>query len=126
MTLRNVPTGRPRKAPHERRDQRLPAPRVTAAERSFVERLAAAAGFDVAEYIRRRALGYKLPTRATRTDALALLELNRVGVNLNQITARFHVTGELGDELQTTLAEIRAAVSALVEATDEPEAGHGS
>lgn len=47
---------RPPKAPAERRDDRLPAPRMTAAELAFVETQAAAAGIGMAEFVRRRVL----------------------------------------------------------------------
>lgn len=101
---------RPKKAPTERRSDRLPAPRVTAFERAFVEASAAAAGIDTAEYIRRRALDYRVTPKRATADELALAELNRVGTNLNQITARFHMTGDLADDMAETLAHIRAAV----------------
>lgn len=102
--------GRPRKAPEERRDERLPAPRVTSDERAFVEAQAAAAGLDLAEFIRRRSLGRRIaPARAVADERL-LLEINRIGVNLNQITARFNATGEAPDGLTDALHEVRAAM----------------
>lgn len=85
-TLRNTKGGRPRMAQDERRDARLPAPRVTAAELAHVEEQARAAGLDVSEYVRRRALGGRVAARRAATDARALDELNRIGVNLNQLT----------------------------------------
>jgi len=40
----------------------------------------------------------------------ALLELNRAGVNLNQIAARVNMTGDLADDFREVLAELRAAI----------------
>ena len=110
--------GRPRKAPDERKDARLPAPRVTSDERAFVEAQALAAGLDVAEFIRRRALGRKIDPARSVADERLLLEINRIGVNLNQLTARANATGELPDGLADTLAEVQAAM--------ERVAAHGS
>lgn len=76
---------RPRKEPDERRDARLPAARLTLDERVFVDAQAAAAGLSTAEYIRRRVLGARVDPAPAAADERLLLELNRVGVNLNQI-----------------------------------------
>ena len=102
--------GRPRKAPEERRDERLPAPRVTSDELGFVVQQANAAGIDMAEFIRRRALGRRVaPARAVADDRL-LLEINRIGVNLNQISRAAHLGKTLEGKLATALDELHAAM----------------
>ena len=102
---------RPPKPPDERRDERLPAPRVTAAELGLVEAQAAAAGLGLAEYVRRRVLGeHVAPARALADDRL-LLELNRVGVNLNQIARALNSDRPEHGDLAATLAELRAVLA---------------
>jgi anion-transporting ArsA/GET3 family ATPase len=76
---------RPRKEPDERRDARLPAARLTLDERVFVDAQAAAAGLSTAEYVRRRVLGVRVDPAPAAADEKLLLELNRIGNNMNQI-----------------------------------------
>lgn len=109
--------GRPKKAPAEQRSERLSGLRLTAAERQLVEVAAGRAGLDVAEFCRRAILGQRVRARAATGTAAALLELNRVGVNLNQIAARVNMTGDLAEDFGVVLSEIRAAVAKV--AADE-------
>lgn len=76
---------RPRKDSDERRDTRLPAVRVTLDERVFVDAQATATGLSSAEYVRRRVLGVRVDPAPAAADERLLLELSRVGNNLNQI-----------------------------------------
>lgn len=101
---------RPKKAPDERRTERLPTSRVTALERAFIDAAAAEAGLDTAEYVRRVVLAHRVEPRKPAADEAAIYELNRIGHNLNQIKIRFHVSGRLPDSMGQTLADIRAAV----------------
>lgn len=103
--------GRPKKAPEERRSARLPAPRLTDAELAFVEAQAAAAGVDMAEFVRRRVLGRRVAPARSVADASLLVELNRVGVNLNQIAARVNMTGDLADDFRAVLDELRETMA---------------
>lgn len=108
--------GRPRKAAAEQRTRNLTI-RFTAAERDFLDNHAEVAGVTVGELIRRRAL--RLPAappkvRGKRSANAALVnELNRIGVNLNQlahaanrgITERSH-WAKLADELSAVLERL--------------------
>lgn len=106
---------RPRKAPEERRDERLPAPRLTSDELAFVEAQATAAGLDMAEYVRRRVLGRKIaPARAVADDRL-ILEINRIGVNLNQISHAAHLGKTLEGKLTAALDEVSAAMKRVAD-----------
>ena len=117
-TLRNTKGGRPRKTEDERRDARLPASRVTAAELAHVEEQARAAGLDVSEYVRRRALGGRIAARRAATDDRALDELNRIGVNLNQLAHAANMGRTLEGKLSETLDQLQRQL--------EKVAGHGS
>ena len=76
---------RPRKSEHEKRTERLAAPRFTLSERVSVEEAADNAGLSVSEYQRQRILSGRTTPRRASADASMLVELNRIGVNLNQI-----------------------------------------
>lgn len=107
--------GRPRKAPEERRDERLPHPRVTTEERAFIEAQAVAVGLDVSEYIRRRALQHRIPPARAVADDRLLLEINRIGVNLNQISKAAHLGKTLEGKLAAALDELHAAMMHLAD-----------
>lgn len=101
---------RPKMAPEERRTARVPFARITDAELAYIEAQAAAAGIDPAEYVRRRVLGRKVaPARAVADERL-IVEINRIGVNLNQIAARLNATGEAPEGLAEALAATTAAL----------------
>ena len=102
--------GRPRKAPDEQRTEWLPRLRATPAEVAFAEDLAVKAGLSLPEFCRRAILGKRIAPRRARAVDAALLELNRAGVNLNQIAARVNMTGDLADDFREVLAELRAAI----------------
>ncbi|MDP4026623.1 plasmid mobilization relaxosome protein MobC [Methylobacterium sp. NEAU 140] len=92
--------GRPTKADADRRTMQLPPVRVTEAEFAAVSRQAAAAGLSVTDYLRQLTLtGRAVPRRGAVDDRL-LVELNRIGVNLNQVARSANagdpVTAELG------------------------------
>lgn len=107
--------GRPKKAPGEQRTERLPGITLTAAERHMVELMAERAGLSVMEFCRRAVLGQRVPQRRTKASDRALIELNRVGVNLNQIAARVNMTGDLAEDYRVVLAELLAAIRQVQE-----------
>lgn len=106
---------RPKKQPDEQRSERLPGIRLTAAERAYVEDMAARAGLDISDFCRRAILGQRVPAPARKMDAAAIVALNRVGVNLNQIAARVNFSGDLADDFRAVLIEVRAAVQKVAD-----------
>ena len=76
---------RPLKEPHERRSAKLPPIRFTEAELADLRLQADRAGLSVTELVRSRAMTGKVTPRRGLADAQLLSELNRIGVNLNQI-----------------------------------------
>ncbi len=105
---------RPKKYPDELRSERLSGLRLTLAERLEIETKAAAVGLPVMEYQRRTALGLRIPRRQI-IDAGLVSALNRLGVNLNQITMAMHQTGQLPPELPALLARIDALLDQAVD-----------
>ncbi len=89
---------RPLKEPHERRSAKLPPIRVTEAELADLQLQAERAGLSLTELVRQRATGGRVTPRRGLADAQLLSELNRIGVNLNQI-ARTLNRGKDGDPL---------------------------
>lgn len=107
---------RPRKQPHEKRDRRFNL-RLTSAELSHLCLQAERAGLHPHEYIRRRVLGHAVvassPVR--KADPALISELNRIGVNLNQLAKatnmgrRFAgIWSDLAAELRRVLVTVAA------------------
>ena len=118
---------RPKKHPEDKRDRRFNL-RFTEAELSHVETQAAIAGLEPHDYLRRRALGYEVPSSATRSADPALvrklnklgLELAAIGNNANQLARDANSgrapqiawegvverIGELGDQASETLEKV--------------------
>ena len=117
--------GRPKTAPPDARRAVVQA-LLTEAEREAVRCAADDSGLTVSAYARRRLLGRPV---APLVDGRAQRELNRIGVNLNQLvraanggTARPDVE-RLVAEARAAVAEVREAVQRLGQATtgDTPE-----
>ena len=106
-------TGRPKKAPHERRSERLSGIRLTTAERVAAEAKAARMGVSLAEFSRRAINGQRMPQPRNRDLDRAIVELNRVGVNLNQIAHAVNSGRGLPHDFPDVLAELRAVLADL-------------
>ena len=104
---------RPKKQDGEKRDE-VARFRVTLAEREYIRAQANAAGLGEAEYLRRRALGYAVPpARSGRSDPALISELNRIGVNVNQLARATHRGSDfvhswqiIGKQLSDVLASV--------------------
>ena len=106
-------------APAERRDAQLPPVRVTAAELDFIARQAAAAGLSVSDYARRRALGRRVAPARSAADDRLLMELNRAGVNLNQIARALNSDRPERAELVDVLADFRRVLALVMAVQDD-------
>ena len=71
--------------PHERRTARLPAVRLTDAELDHVTEQATNAQLSLTDYVRTLALTEEVTPRRTKLESSVLVELNKIGVNLNQV-----------------------------------------
>ena len=113
-------SGRPKKAPDELASERLSGIRCTAAERAFIELQAERAGVTPAEFCRRAALGQRILAARTKAspDARLAAELNRIGVNLNQIAHAANVGRTLSGKLDEALSRLAAVLGRM-----EPESG---
>ncbi len=79
--------------------------RFTLAEQLFLEETAKIYGISVVNYIRRRALKQQLPKfQMTGIDREILIELSRIGNNINQLTRKANETNNCNiDELESML-----------------------
>lgn len=109
--------GRPTKSTDEKRTETARF-RVTVSERADLEAKANAAGLDLSEYCRRRALGYRLPAVRTGADERLLLEVNRIGVNLNQIAKAANLGRSLDGMLTATLIDVQRIMATISEELD--------
>ena len=104
---------RPRKSPVKKRNTQRNL-RFTLEEDQLLRVEAAKAGLSVSEYIRDLALKHRVSAPAARrADPALISELNRIGVNVNQLARAVH-TGrkftqywnEIGSELELILKQI--------------------
>ena len=104
---------RPKKQDGEKRSDTARF-RVTVAEREYIRTQARAAGLPEAEYLRRRALGYAVPpARSNQPNPALISELNRIGVNVNQLARATHRGSDfvhtwqiIGRQLSDALAKV--------------------
>lgn len=111
--------GRPKAAPGEGRVA-VVSVRLTTFERAGVEAKAAQSGLSLSDFCRRAILGHRVTasTEPQQVNTEALVELNRVGVNLNQV-ARVANRGEpLPRSFPETLSAVLAAVERLAAGHD--------
>lgn len=106
---------RPSKEPDERRGEILRT-RFTLAERLHVRQQADAAGLTVAEFVRRRALGLIVQPPPGKADAALVSELNRIGVNVNQLARAQNADREFRGDWQAVEGELRRVIAKVVKA----------
>lgn len=99
---------RPSKKEHERRTAQLPPVRVTIAERHHVQEKADMAGMSVTDFQRTLVLAEKITLPKSRLDAAVLSELNRIGVNINQLTHAQNMGRALPAQIEYALGELVA------------------
>lgn len=74
-------------------------------------------GLDPTEYTRRRVLGYEVPAARGIVDARLLGELNRIGVNLNQVARMLNAGATLPHVVDDILAESRGVLAQVAAAS---------
>lgn len=102
---------RPRKDEHERRTSHLPPVRLTESELVAIGDQARLAGLSVSDFTRQRLLGGSVTPRPALAEARLLSELNRCGVNLNQIAHRLNRGQTLPNNLGNVLAELHRVLN---------------
>lgn len=90
-------TGRPRLIEAERRAYSI-RPGFNQHEFEKLEQRAEAAGLDISEFVRRLALNQQFHALPT-INRQALVELSKIGSNVNQLARVANVTGEVPNEI---------------------------
>jgi hypothetical protein len=88
--------------------------RFTHEESELLRDQARAAGITRSELIRRRALGQRVQPLARRSDASMINELNRIGVNVNQLTRAVHTDRDFVRYWQMIGAKLEAVLEKVV------------
>jgi len=101
---------RPKKAAAEKRSERFNL-RFTLAEIEHVRVQAQRCGLEPHAYARRRVLGHRVAPARGQVDAAVLSELNRIGVNLNQVTRALNAGAEVPTIARDTLAQLQAVLA---------------
>lgn len=101
---------RPRKESTERREEQIKL-RLTMAELEHLRTQAGRAGLSTADYARRRILGHEVTPRAARADAALVSEINRIGVNVNQLARAAHTDPDFTRDWRFVLTELRQVLA---------------
>lgn len=110
--------GRPRLSVDERRSYQVRIG-LTPAQYLKIEQRAESAGLNEVELIRRLAISQQFYT-VPAINRTALVELNKIGVNLNQLTKSANQTSALNVEaIQQIKAEIKNIAKTLVGSDDQ-------
>ncbi len=119
--------GRPRKQPHERRSTSVRTD-LTLAEKVHVQEQATNAGLSEAAYLRRRALGYVVRSRASaaRSNPALVSELNRLGTQVqklgnltNQVALYCHTDRRIPYGWEVLPSEIKALAKTIEQALEQ-------
>lgn len=111
---------RPRKHVHEKRSKKLES-RVTFAELAFVQAQADACGLSVSEYTRRRTLGHVVAPLSQQTfDPTLVNEINRIGVNVQQLTQAIHMNSDFVEYWCGISTKLDELLSFVVDGSTQP------
>ena len=104
---------RPKKKEHEKRTASLPRVSVTQAERVLIEDKAATADISLTEFMRVLALTEEVKPRKTKLEGSFLVELNRIGNNVNQLAHAANIGRTDPALIQTSLSELRELMAKI-------------
>ena len=106
---------RPRKKKSDSRGESVSF-RLTPDERAAVEARAKKAGLSRSDYLRRMALkGHITVAPPARLDFKLVAELNRIGVNLNQLTRAANATGQVPPEVRRLCRKLETIIAEAIE-----------
>jgi hypothetical protein len=109
---------RPEKHEHEKRSERFQF-RLTIAEKEHVIEQATKLGIKPADYARNRVIGHRVeaPVRP-KFDPALVSEVNRIGVNINQLARAVHTDRDFVKYWREIGGELESILEKLVEAND--------
>ncbi len=104
---------RPKKTAPEKMDCVLAPLRCTAGERDAIKKRAQNSGLSLSEFQRQACLNTAVIIRESAADVQLIHELNRIGVNLNQIAKAYHLGKPMNNSLEASLQEIDQLITTL-------------
>lgn len=105
------------KSPHEKRIERLEC-RLTTAEKTALESTAAERGLTLTSYVYQRLTQSRMRVGVSPEISQLVIELNRVGVNLNQIARATNSGKGLPSDFPRVLASLESILHRAVEGLD--------
>ena len=90
--------------------------RLRLREREYIRKQASAGALSGSEFIRRRALSLPVKPPARKADGDLLFELNRIGVNVNQLARATNAEREFRGDWQTLAKELRRVLDKVADA----------
>jgi hypothetical protein len=106
---------RPLKQTEEKRAERFNL-RFTLEEAERLKTQAATAGIPPHEYARRRVLGFQVQPPPQKADAALVSELNRIGVNVNQLARAQNGGREFRGDWQDVERDLRSILEKVAAA----------
>jgi hypothetical protein len=92
--------------------------RYTRAELDYIQQMAHYAGLTVSEYIRRAALKIIIKPPRTSVPREAMAELNRIGININQIARALNRGRACPYYIEDTFLKLNATMDLLAQNYD--------
>lgn len=108
---------RPKKSEHEKRDQRFNL-RLTVAEIEHLRAQATTSGVSPHEYARQRVLGHVVKPARNHVDASVVSELNRIGMNVNQLARSVHRGRDFQEHWQVLRQQLQATLAKVLQCYD--------
>jgi hypothetical protein len=110
MAQKRQKRGRPYKPAGEARTLSLPSIRVNPQELMFIEEQASMAGMAVSTYARSALTRKKVAPQRSDMDDKLMFELNRVGVNLNQLMRHINAGRDMPSSADSVLEDLQATL----------------
>ncbi len=108
---------RPTKTDLERRTEQVKI-RLTLSEVEHLRALADTAGLSLAAFVRRRAMSLPVQPASSRIDVQLLTELNRIGVNVNQLARATNSRRDFAGDWQAIAEELSRLLNEVSQAYD--------
>ncbi|MFA5951877.1 MAG: plasmid mobilization relaxosome protein MobC [Hyphomicrobium sp.] len=115
MPKLNTKGGRPLKQTHEKRSEQVKT-RYTLAELDKLRADASRAGLSLADFVRRASLGMAITIKHGGAEPAALTELNKIGINLNQIARSLNRGQDVPHYLEQAIAKLDETLDQVAEA----------
>ena len=105
---------RPKKDISEKLTRRLPHMRCTESEYASIQARAAQTGKSMSAYVREMALKGKIVIKESKADFDLIQELNRIGINLNQLTRKANIHDEFPEGLEDVFSSLQEVLDKLL------------